>query len=581
MPAQPSAKLSGGRRGALSKPKTSAMESLIIDPNKLGQISLNRDAIQALTLAQAKVQVTISAGGTEAILVSVDTGKMIGGVDDVAKLMSLRSFVTREKKTSASSEVREQMVTAAYRISSAEEKLNQGYEQKTLDNSFVVAAKPLQSMVENVRSHQKSIKDNFGTSDEYKKLLTVFCQMTEKVLVDVIAAMVRGEKEKGLVDDLSIKHGLPAHVRNKLVGKSLAMTKDMDLSRVLFPADPSKGMALSVREWRSKEFLGKLGPLMVNSEIIATVIQEDELFLELIGMTAEQFANMEDPRVQRVLKMRILVVPPFEDHKRVLSLLEKQNFRGFGLPATAMDQSKDRLANLCAVPMRAYAFSVRMAETIPDFYDRILPAGTIKSPDERLGNYAKQCLTALEKGLVCDLIPIIRGEKKSSAMMAWICRECKIIPDGDLFKKIAKCLTFDEGDEELGLENYHVLKELPKPEKPLADVVTKRIVGSESAAVQDFEKLVFAFKAKGDNKKRQQAAASVLGKEAKGFLKQIAREHSTSLAESMEAYFRSFYSSGIQLAAVRIAQARFDEFDDDHIIEEPEDSSSDEDEEDA
>jgi hypothetical protein len=544
----------------------------------LGQISLNRDAIQALTLAQASVQVTISAGGTQAILVSVVDGKMIGGVDDVAKLMSLRSFVTREKKTSASSETREQMVTAAYRISNTE-KLKPGYEQKTLDNSFVVAAKPLQSMVENVRSHQRSIKENFGTSDEYKKLLTVFCRMTEKVLVDVIAAMVRGEKEKGLVDDLSLQHGLPAHVRNKLVGKSLAMTKDMDLSRVLFPADPSKGLALSVKEWRSKGFLEKLGPLMVNSEMIATVIQEDDLFLELIGMTAEQFANIEDPRVQRILKMRILVVPPFEDHKRVLSLLEKQNFRGFGLPATAMDQSKDRLANLCAVPMRAYAFSVRMAETIPDYYDRIFPKGTIKAPDEKLGNYAKQALGALEKGINCDLIPIIRGEKKASAMMAWICRECKIIPNGDLYKKIADTLSYDDDDDGLELDNNHALTELRDPPKPVADIVTRRVVGSESAAIMDFEKAVFAFKGKSENKKRQSTAASVLTSEAKRFLKHVAREHSVALAESMETYFRGFYSSAIQVAAVRIAHARFDEFDEEPIVDESEEESSDDDEE--
>lgn len=40
--------------------------------------------------------------------------------------------------------------------------------------------------------------------------------------------------------------------------------------------------------------------------------------------------------------------------------------------------------------MRAYAFYIRIAETIPDFFVRILPADAVKLADEKLGNYAKQ-----------------------------------------------------------------------------------------------------------------------------------------------------------------------------------------------
>jgi len=581
MPAQqPSAKLSGVRRGAAPFSKGNQNGPLIVDPNRLGQIALNRDAVQALTLAQAEVQVTISPGGTTAILVSMVDQKPIGGIDDLAKLMSLRSFVTKEKKLTASSEVREKMFTVAYRLSSHEAGKVEGYKQKTLDNSFVVAAKPYQAMCANVRSHIKSIEENFNTSDEYKKILVGYAKTTERVLVDVLSAMVRGEKEKGLMDTYSFERGLPAYIRNKLTMKTLSLQKDMDLSRILFPSDPSKGLGLTVKEWRSEGFVKKMGPLVANSNAIGTIVQDDELFLELIGMTAEQFSNAEDPRVQRVLKTRILVVPPFEDHHRVLSLLEKQNFRGFGLPATAMDQSKDRLSNLCAVFIRAYAFSVRMAETIPDFYDRIFPAGTILSPDEKLGNYAKQCATALSKGIACDLIPIIRGEKKSSAMMAWITRECKLIPNGDLFKKIATTLAVDENDDDMSLENFVTEDECPPKVDIPVDVVSKIASKNEDLAVESFVKSSFAIAQKDNKKKKAGTASSVLLKETKNFLKFVRKEHSASLADAMEGYFRGFYSVGIQSAAVRIAEARFDEFDDDGIVESSSDDSSSEDEDD-
>jgi hypothetical protein len=504
--------------------------------------------------------------------------KPIGGVDDLAKLMSLRSFVTKEKKQSASSEVREQMFATAYRVSENLGKVA-GYKQKTLDNSFVVAAKPYQAMCVNVRSHIKSIEDNFNTTDEYKKVLIAFAKVTERVLVDVLSAIVRGDKEKGLIDQFSFERGLPAYVRNKLVMKTLSLQKDMDLSRVLFPSDPSKGLGLTVKEWRSKEFVDKLGFLVSNSAAVATIVQDDKLFLELIGMTAEQFSNAEDPRVQRVLKTRILVVPPFEDHSRVLALLEKPNFRGFGLPATAMDQSKDRLSNLCAVFIRAYAFSVRMAETIPDFYDRIFPQGTIKSPDEKLGNYAKQCSTAIANGVKCDLLEIIRGDLKPKAMMAWVTRECKLIPNGDLYKKIADCLGVDDDDDAMSLDKVGKAEFPPKVEIPV-DVVSKPTSKNEILAIENFVKSSFAIMQKDNKKKKAGTASSALLRETRVFLKFVRKEHSASLADAMEGYFRGFYSEGIQSAAVRIAEARFDEFDDDGFIGSSADEMSSEDEED-
>jgi len=579
MPAQqPSAKLSGVRRGAAPFSKGNQVGPLIVDPNRLGQIALNRDAVQALTLAQAEVRVTISPGGTTAVLVSMGDQKPIGGIDDLAKLMSLRSFVTKEKKQSASSEVREQMFATAYRVSQELSKV-EGYKQKTLDNSFVVAAKPYQAMCVNVRSHIKSIEENFNTTDEYKKVLIGYAKITERVLVDVLSAMVRGDKEKGLIDQFSFERGLPAYIRNKLTMKTLSLQKDMDLSRILFPSDPSKGLGLTVKEWRSKEFVNKLGFLMSNSAAVATIIQDDTLFLELIGMTAEQFSNAEDPRVQRVLKTRILVVPPFEDYFRVLSLLEKQNFRGFGLPATAMDQSKDRLSNLCAVFIRAYAFSVRMAETIPDFYDRIFPVGTIKSPDEKLGNYAKQCSTAIRDGVKCDLLEIIRGESKPKAMMAWVTRECKLIPDGDLYKKIATCLGVDDDDDAMSLDDFGKTECPPKVDINV-DVVSKATSKNENLAIENFVKSHFAISQKDNKKKKAGTASSVLLRETRIFLKSVRKEHSASLADAMEGYFRGFYSEGIQSAAVRIAEARFDEFDDDGFIGSSADEDSSEDEED-
>jgi hypothetical protein len=385
--------------------------------------------------------------------------------------------------------------------------------------------------------------------------------------------MVQGEKEKGLLDRFLFDAGVPTYIKNKLQLKSLTVTKDMDLSRVLFPQDPSKGLSLTVAEWLSVAFVKKQGWLMVNNESIIRIFQDRKLFLELIGLSHEDFHNAEDPRSQRVNKLRILVIPPFEDHERVLEPLSRPNFRGFGLPATAMDQSKDRLANLCAVFMRAYAFSVRMAETIPDFFDRITPVGTVVPPTDKLGNYAKQLLDAKERGIDFDLIPILRLEKPITTLMEWIDRECKIIPNGDLHKKIETALKEGGG----GTDKMKSVFKKDRLTKlvPTIDLVSPISTGSEKDSYKTFRSDALSLKDKAARGKKT-IASSVLSKTAKQFLKSVAKEHSSLLAQSMEAYFRGFYSEAIQAAAVKIAEARFDDLEDLSEVDQSDDSSSDE-----
>jgi gas vesicle protein len=519
--------------------------------------------------------VTISAGGTTAVLVSEETGRQIGGLEDLAKLLGLRSFVTKEKKASASSELQEEILTAAFRASAKAAHDDPTFVQKKLDNSFVLAAKPYKALVDIINDKTATLNGNYHEgSSEYKTLLRAYCSRITDAAGRVLTEMVKGNKEKGLMDASLLELGVPTYVRNKLQLKSLAITKDMDLSRILFPQDPSKGLSLTIAEWRSKDFVQKQGRLMINSEPIIRIIQDDELFLELIGMSAAEFQNAEDPRVQRVMKSRILVVPPFEDHKRVLEPLSRSNFRGFGLPNTAMDQSKDRLSNLCAVFVRAYAFSVRMAETIPDFYDRITPAGTIKAPDEKLGNYAKQLLDAQERGVETSLLPKLRLKESTAALMAWIDRECKIIPEGDLHKQINSVLT--KGGAGSSVYEPSVPGDVLKTITPGVDMVSPISTGAEKDAYKSFRQDALSLKEKTSKGRKNTMASSVLSKNAKTFLKHVSKEHSPMLAQSMEAYFRGFYSEAIQAAAVRIAEARFDDLEEVSDLDVSSDAASDE-----
>jgi hypothetical protein len=527
-------------------------------------------------LAQAKVQVTISAGGTTAVLVSEETGRQIGGLDDLAKLLGLRAFVSKEKKAAASSDLQDKILVSAFRVSQHLGETDTDFKQKKLDNSFILAARPYEALASLITEKQNALKENYHEgSEKFKEILLMYCSKIINATEKVLEALLKGEKDKGLMESFLIDAGVHSYVKNKLQLKSLAITKDMDLSRILFPQDPSKGLSFTVSEWTHGPFVKAQGWLLTNSGAVMRILLDEELVQELTGMVGEDLTNLEDPRVQRIRKLRILVVPPFEDHARVLEPLSRSNFRGFGLPATAMDQSKDRLANLCAVFMRAYAFSVRMAETIPDYYDRIFPVGTILPPDEKLGNYAKQTLDALTSGTNCSLIDKIRLKEPTAALMAWVDRECKIIPGGALHTKIATALAKNGGGTEAVTAPPEAAAKL---EAAIVDLVSPISTGTEKDRFKAFRSDVLSLREK-DSKGKKSVASTVLSRGARTFLKNIAKEHSPLLAQSMEAYFRGFYSEAIQAAAVRIAEARFDDLDELSELGSSEDDSSSEDEE--
>jgi hypothetical protein len=338
----------------------------------------------------------------------------------------------------------------------------------------------------------------------------------------------------------------------------------VDLARIIFPQDPSKGFSLTVREWMDPAFLAKQGTVLKNSLFLKELFEADGLVRELSQLSDEQWENAEDPRTQRVKKQRFLVVPT-TGLDRVLEPLARQNFRGFALPGTAMDQSKDRLGNLAAIPIRAYAFSIRMAETLPDFYDRFTPKGTIKPFDDKLGNHAKQMQTYLAGGGQCDLLDIICLKKKPEALMAWVHRECKIIPNGDLSKKIIAALGLSAKEMRTPVETPQLPDQIVAV--PLVGLADKGWIfeglgplGDEvdRAACARFEGSTFYGKQKEEKKKRSEAA-SVLRKPARAFVDHVKKTHSGSLADAMEMYFRGFYNSKMQDAAVGLALAKFDE----------------------
>jgi len=189
-----SQKLSGGPKAALAR----SNRSNEIDPTKIGSLTLNRDAIQALTIAQAKVQVTISAGGTTAVLVSEETGRQIGGLDDLAKLLGLRTFVTKEKKQSASSEAQEEVVLAAYRVNQMKVTQNPSFEPKKLDNSFVVAAKPYRNMAATIQKQLLAIMGNYHEdAGPWKKLLGMYCNGITNAISLTLGTCSRVKRRRG------------------------------------------------------------------------------------------------------------------------------------------------------------------------------------------------------------------------------------------------------------------------------------------------------------------------------------------------------------------------------------------------
>jgi len=594
-------------RNRLSFRNTRTGDVLPSSIDSFSRLTVDPATKAALTAAGAKLTVEIDAAGTRVFLADQRNGTLIGGPEDLSKIGGIRAFVTRERKDASGVEIAREIAQIAYRASNAMMHENPAYVQGALESSYGAAVRPLLLVIEKLAQNQRKLEENTNPTlrATFEPMLKSFFIGIKNCYFRLILAHTVGQNKKGLLADLLFDEGIPEYVHSKLTNQSLVLDRSQELARVLFPADPSKGLSLTLKEWRTQPFKQKLGLQILGlSALVSRVANHDGLIRTICKIDGTiDLGDETNPSVGKLLKCRLHVVPPMRDTRYVIEPGSKTR-AGWKFPSPSMDTIQGAIASLSIAIMRVYSANLQSVDLIGDYYANIVPGAVSRAAVTPTNNLYVQWGNAPnhDKEYFAHLDAEENGIARQN-VWRWIRTEMRLSEKAEGGKALAAALCLKETGEPLGLRKRQVSVEEPDPSDSTKTVtvvkdeefypslprctaqirVRKRveptlpfnllakITPAEVPLVSEFQKRTFPRKVGKKKVAPSGGNLSRLTQEGVELTEEV-EKISSSLADRMRSWLRGFSDARVQRAAAKLAMASFDEL----FLNESNDSEKDE-----
>jgi len=535
----------------------------------------------ALTRSGTKLVVEMDAGGTRVLLADQRSGQLVGGPEDLQKLGTIRAFVNRERKEATAVEAARDVTQLAFLAEKINKDDSPGFEMKPVDNSYGAALRPLHAALQITEENRKKVSDNTSETlrDVFEPELKRLFVGIQNAYTFVIAALTAGQSIKGLLKERLFAEGVPEWVHSRFTARTFSLDRTGDLGKVFFTTDPTKGLALSVKEWRSDEFLTKQGPLVEASNLAYTFINDDELVRAMTGIAGTiPLDSEENPQVARLLGAKLVVMPPVRTAASVIELGSKSK-TGFKFPTPSMDTVTGAIVALSTALLRVYSANLQSVDLVSDYYATIAPSAVRREDVTPTNNFyvqwgkladpsANWALAIRGGGRRMDLRACVwrwlrmelRLSEKAIAGKA-LANALNLVEDGTIPRKgiDEKSLVLTDDPEGLLLEalppRARSSEELIKPNKSVN--LLRELKDTELPFWTEFQERVFP---PAVGKKRQPVglALTPLTPQGKVLLNRV-KQISPYVAGRMLSWLRSFSDERLQLAAVSVTNAEFDD----------------------
>jgi len=558
----------------------------------LQRLILDAAMSAALTRSGTKLVVEMDAGGTRVLLADQRTGQLIGGPEDLQKLGSIRAFVNRERKEATAVEAARDVTQLAFLSEQVVKDSDPGFEMKPVDNSYGAALRPLHAALLVSQENWNKVSENTSEAKRgvYEPELKRLFVGIGNAYTDVIAALTQGRSIKGLLKEKLFAEGVPEWVHSRFTAKTFALDRTGDLEKIFFPTDPTKGLALSVKEWRNDGFLAKQGPLVTHSNVAYDLINDDDLLRSITGIADTiPLTEEENPLVAKLLAAKLVVMPPAENANRVIELGSKSK-SGFKFPTPSMDTVTGAIIALSTALLRVYSANLQSVDLVGDYYATIAPGAVRREDVTPTNNFYVQWGKAREPSQRWS--SVVRGGGRNMSLRQclwrWIRMELRLSETAGAGKALASALMLNEdgtipqagvGSGSLVVEGDPkslMLSDLPPEERPPQEMIKpnksvnllRSLKTTELPFWTEFQERVFP---PAVGKKRQPVGLSLTpltpqGKQLIGRVKQI----SPYVSGRMLSWLRSFSDERLQLAAVSVTNAEFDDIFSSHIDDEEE-----------
>lgn len=553
-----------------------------IVPNQIGDLHrLTLDAAMkaALTYAGAKLVIEIDAAGTRVLLADSRSNQLIGGPEDLQKLGSIRSFVNRERKEATGVESAKETTQLAYLVQTLVKDRNAAFEMRPVDTSFGAAMRPLKTALDQLIENEKRVDENTSIDGralfepEFKRLF----HGAQNAYMDVIQALVEGRSIKGLLSENLFARGVPDWVHARITSKTFSLGVTEGLGKFFFPGDPIKGLALSAKEWRTSTFMKDQKVLTHASQLVYTLINDDELVRAITGIAADiSLEDEENPVVSKMLKTKLVVMPLLADASQVISMGSKVR-SGFKFPNPGMDTVTGAIVALSTAVLRVYAANLQSVDLVEEYYSTIVPGAVKREDVTPTNNFYVQWGKARDHSRVW--IDAVRGAPLDlnlrQKVWRWLRTELRLSEKAKAGKALALALSLeDNGNVPTKGHTNGKINNVDSPEgelltllefpdgNPTMEASTAPAISRELTAIEiplwmEFQERVFRPRV---GRKRQPVGLSLtpLTPQGKQLLMRV-KQLSPYVAERMHSWLRSYSDERLQLAAVKVANAEFDD----------------------
>jgi hypothetical protein len=564
-----------GQNGTVIVQSVLALMNLRLDPQMKA----------ALTNAGAKLVVEIDVAGTHVLIADQRSGQAIGGPEDLQKMNGIRSFITRERKDSLAFETSQTLRNVAFLASAFIGAHKTGFTQPPLDSSFMATVKPILIGLEQIDKAEDKIRGNKNAANRevVEAYLLDQTLRIRRTYTDFIENLVVGESSKGYLKKRLLYNGVSAYMHAKLTSPALVIEHTQDLNRVVFPADPSKGLVFTIEEWRDDDFLECQGAILSRSTIPKAMARSDSLIRALSQIPADVDLDSEDnPQVLSAMKGRLFAYPHLEDMRYLTSAGAKVKSTGWKFPIVSMGSPVGAISALGIAMLRAYSANLQTIELVDDYYKVIVPGAVSKADVNPTNNFYAQWGNALEEGGKCsehaEYFSGTSDEAHRARFVNWVRTELRLPVTGAAHKalfeaiglspngKAAESVTIPAANGAEAVTSLRPRELEPAPAEFLVTGVsvrpgenfTRKLSEVETAQAVMFGNRVFAPPTARKDKSRSEAAMTKLTSRSKDLVKRVARV-SPFVANSLTAWLRSFTAERLQDAAATLAMAKFDE----------------------
>lgn len=311
-PAQ-KAKAAGSKRSRINVTNFESVTKSLFIPPELNSV-----------LAATGGKVTIELGpGSQSIQITRN-GAVIMTEPEVRELSQINQFVKKERKTDVTGKKAGALEALAYRLIAAKKASNKKWEPALIGPNQLTTLRERDAQIKNLGYNLDLIDANKAVASKDAKdyLLRVGSAIRNAIAESALSCLEEGKNED--IYSCAYERNVPRWCVVRLAnGKLNNIDATVDLTRLLFPKDFSKGITVTVEETRNKTFVDANVYIYQRSNLLVKCIQSDDIIRALTGFgTAVSLIDVTNVEVNRVMKSVLTLSPVDKDLGRLAKLLE-------------------------------------------------------------------------------------------------------------------------------------------------------------------------------------------------------------------------------------------------------------------